>query len=267
MFTNLVESSPDTSGFRRRSKFFLGTVASYSLILFAAGIVGILTYEAHVEAQTTEIQIDWLPIEPAPEPDQPREAAAAQPKQLANAPIDRTLNEAMRTSLESSINDPSVVPDKVAVHGSGVPPWTGKVRLGPRNANPASVGPNVTGCVICGDGPPRVVETDTAVLPPKPPKPPETIRAPSSVIMSKVMNLPKPVYPEMAKRIGVQGPVNVQILIDESGRVISAQAVKGNALLTTAAVEAARRATFTPTRLSGQPVKVQGVITYNFVLQ
>jgi TonB family protein len=71
----------------------------------------------------------------------------------------------------------------------------------------------------------------------------------------------------MAKRIGVQGPVNVQILIDESGRVISAQAVKGNALLTTAAVEAARRATFTPTRLSGQPVKVQGVITYNFVLQ
>jgi TonB family protein len=67
--------------------------------------------------------------------------------------------------------------------------------------------------------------------------------------------------------MGIQGAVNVQILIDESGKVISAQAVKGHALLTRAAEDAARRARFTPTRLGDQPVKVQGVITYNFLLQ
>jgi hypothetical protein len=32
-------------------------------------------------------------------------------------------------------------------------------------------------------------------------------------------------------------------------------------------VEAARRARVSPTLLSGQPIKVSGVITYNFVLQ
>jgi TonB family protein len=71
----------------------------------------------------------------------------------------------------------------------------------------------------------------------------------------------------MAKRVGIQGSVNVQILIDETGKVVSAQAVKGSAMLTKAAEDAARRARFTPTKLGDQPVKVQGVIIYNFVLQ
>jgi hypothetical protein len=38
-------------------------------------------------------------------------------------------------------------------------------------------------------------------------------------------------------------------------------------MLVTAAVDAAKRARFTATVLNGQPVKIQGVITYNFVLQ
>src|SRR5437764_1338491 len=41
----------------------------------------------------------------------------------------------------------------------------------------------------------------------------------------------------------------------------------GNPTLTPAAKEAAMRARFTPTILNGQPVKIQGVIIYNFVLQ
>ena len=71
----------------------------------------------------------------------------------------------------------------------------------------------------------------------------------------------------IAKQARIQGPVNVQILIDETGRVISAQAVKGSAMLTKAAVDAALRARFTPTKLGDDPVKVSGVIVYNFVLQ
>ena len=71
----------------------------------------------------------------------------------------------------------------------------------------------------------------------------------------------------MAKQTRTQGAVNVQILIDEQGNVISAHAVSGSATLVHAAEDAARRARFTPTRLNDQAVKVQGVITYNFVLQ
>jgi len=79
--------------------------------------------------------------------------------------------------------------------------------------------------------------------------------------------LPQPPYPQIAKQAGVHGAVNVQILIDEDGKVISAHAVSGSAMLTRAAEDAARRARFTPTILNNQPVKVQGVITYNFILQ
>jgi protein TonB len=61
--------------------------------------------------------------------------------------------------------------------------------------------------------------------------------------------------------------VVVQVTIDENGSVISASAVSGHPLLTQAAVNAARQARFSPTKLSGQPVKVTGVIQYNFVAQ
>jgi hypothetical protein len=56
----------------------------------------------------------------------------------------------------------------------------------------------------------------------------------------------------------------VQVVIDESGRVISAVPVSGHPLLKAAAAEAAKRSTFSATKMSGQPVKVYGIITYNF---
>jgi TonB family protein len=77
-------------------------------------------------------------------------------------------------------------------------------------------------------------------------------------------SLPKPNYPAAAKAVNIQGKVDVQILIDETGKVVSAKAVSGNPLLRSAAVTAAWNARFTPTRLSNVPVKVTGVIIYNF---
>ncbi len=63
-----------------------------------------------------------------------------------------------------------------------------------------------------------------------------------------------------------QGEVTVQVLIDEDGNVISAKAVSGDPILLPEAVRAARQARFKPTTLSGQPVKVSGLITYSFQL-
>ena len=57
------------------------------------------------------------------------------------------------------------------------------------------------------------------------------------------------------------------VFIDEEGKVISANAVSGHPLLKASAVAAARQARFSPTKLSGKPVKVTGIITYNFVAE
>jgi TonB family protein len=87
------------------------------------------------------------------------------------------------------------------------------------------------------------------------------------VLNGKAVSKPQPEYPPIARAAGASGTVAVQILVDEKGKVVSASAVSGHPLLQQAAVAAAREARFSPTLLSGQPVKVSGVVTYNFVLQ
>ena len=86
------------------------------------------------------------------------------------------------------------------------------------------------------------------------------------VLNGAALNLPSPVYPGSAKRMRIFGIVSVDVIVDETGKVISAQASRGPAPLRAAAVQAAMRARFSPTTLSGEPVKVAGVINYNFAL-
>lgn len=57
----------------------------------------------------------------------------------------------------------------------------------------------------------------------------------------------------------------MQVTVDESGNVVSATAVPGHPLLQAAGVAAARQARFAPYKFNGSPVKVTGVLTYNFV--
>ncbi len=84
------------------------------------------------------------------------------------------------------------------------------------------------------------------------------------VLNGKAISKPQPAYPPIAKAARASGTVTVQVTVDEEGRVISARAAGGHPLLQQAAVAAARQARFSPTLLSGQPVKVSGVITYKF---
>ena len=86
----------------------------------------------------------------------------------------------------------------------------------------------------------------------------------SGVLNGRAIRLPKPTYPETAQRMRVTGAVNVEVTIDENGKVIEAHAVSGHNLLRAAAVAAAKQAVFTPTVLSGKSVQVTGVIVYNF---
>jgi TonB family protein len=86
------------------------------------------------------------------------------------------------------------------------------------------------------------------------------------VLNGKALVLPKPNYPLAAKDYRLSGMVVVEVVIDESGKVISAKASSGHSMLRQAAVQAAQGARFSPTMLSGQPVKVSGEINYNFAL-
>jgi TonB family protein len=87
------------------------------------------------------------------------------------------------------------------------------------------------------------------------------------VLNGRALHLAQPTYPAIARQAHVSGTVLVQVLIDESGNVVSARAIEGHPLLQGVSVAAARESKFSPTKLCGEPVRVNGVIQYNFVAQ
>jgi protein TonB len=140
--------------------------------------------------------------------------------------------------------------DKNALPALGVP-------AAATNTTPASSGPSVK---TEGEAP--------AALAPSVPLRSGPLRPISGGILNgKALSLPAPSYPDVARRARVSGVVEVEVVIDLSGKVISAKALRGPGLLQQAAEMAAKSARFTPTLLSGQPMKVVGIITYNFTLQ
>jgi protein TonB len=110
--------------------------------------------------------------------------------------------------------------------------------------------------VVEAGGEPPVIPTPKPLLKP----------VSGGVLNGSAISLPSPVYPDVARRMRASGIVIVEVVVDENGKVISARAVSGNSVLRDVAVQAAYRARFTPTKLSGLPVKVAGSINYNFAL-
>jgi TonB family protein len=86
------------------------------------------------------------------------------------------------------------------------------------------------------------------------------------VAWGDVIKKSQPRYPAQAKRVNAAGPVNVQITISETGRVIEAKATSGHPLLRNAAVEAARQWVFKPAILNGSSVKTETVLVFVFTI-
>ena len=264
MFNNLIESSSHAGEYKRRGSFLLFTTGVYAVLLLLGGVASIYAYDAHLEAQNLEIVMLLPPTEIVPEPERP---AATQP----DRPRENSHNEPGITEREIemlSVNHPESVPETISTTpNKNLPlPEHGQYAITGRDRNAGS--PEGPGSPIGGGRqivqPPQLVTLPDQPPPPDPPKPPPVIS--KGPITGLAISLPKPIYPELAKRMRVQGSVNVQVLVDESGRVISAKAISGSPFLTTEAQKAALQARFSPTRLGEQPVKVSGVITYNFVL-
>ena len=85
------------------------------------------------------------------------------------------------------------------------------------------------------------------------------------VLNGKAIKLFIPAYPAAARASRESGQIQVKVLIDELGNVIQVEALTGPPSLREAAAAAAWKSRFTPTRLMGQPVRVNGIIIYNFV--
>src|SRR5436190_13366336 len=261
MFENLVESGSHREDAKRKGSFLLLTLVVY-LVLIAAGLIaGIVMAPAIIDQQTLELTALIAPV-----PVQQQQQQKEQPKPEK---VEITKNVDVRKELIADVSRADLVPKTISAKASDIPPVRKGVvtMVGTANSNAANpVAPGTgTGQII--SAPTRVEIKDEP--PPPAPTPKATPHAPISggVLNGKAVHLVTPPYPAIARSAHAAGSVQVQVLIDENGNVISAHAVSGHPLLQAAAVAAARASKFTPTKLSGQPVKVNGVIIYNFVAQ
>lgn len=261
MFENLVESGSHAQDLTRKSSFIMGTIAIYGVIglVFIIGSISL----AVVQLDTADLDVTTL-VAPVPVPPQ----AAPEKKQEEAKPQKQEQNVDVRPVLISSV-DRDIPPPKISTKASDIPPVRSGVTTiqGAVSSNASAPLPSST-----GPGTGTVVQTKIDVADPPPPPPPPSPtppRAPISggVLNGKAVHLVQPPYPAIAKQAHASGTVVVQVVIDENGNVIAAHATSGHPLLQAAAVNAARQSKFSATKLSGQPVKVSGIIQYNFVAQ
>jgi protein TonB len=264
MFHNLIESSSHHRELKRRGSFFLFTTGIYVILFALAGVLSIYAYDARLEEPANEITM-LSPLEMrAPEVTPTAPTPAPGGGNHSGGP------EFIRRIPTTTVNNPNLAPNEVSSQPNTNPPLPPGVRfrVGNEDSDPLIAGSDNrgTGSGENASGRMPVIDVGTPPTPPVIEKPkPRVIH--KRVLNGEAIHLPKPPYPPVAKQARVQGTVVVQVLVDETGRVLSAKAVSGNPLLLHAAQGAALQARFSPTVLNDQPVKVSGVITYNFVLQ
>jgi len=96
---------------------------------------------------------------------------------------------------------------------------------------------------------------------------PDFTQVTGGVLQGKAIHKEQPLYPPAAKAERMSGSVLIKVKIDEAGVVEDAKILCGADLLSVASREAALKWRFAPTTLDGKPVKVMGVLTFNFTLQ
>jgi protein TonB len=266
MFDKLVESTSTGAELKPRRRIF---AASFVLVavLFAAAVVTSI-YAADFDMGNDSFDIAQL-LSPIAETEPPVEPEPQQERQNTRPSTSdretRVVNQLRIEELPTTVPPISTQRNQYLSRPIGeynLNP-NGRDTLGPPSGTPDGVpGGNVPSRSSSNPSFQPESEPVANTPPPAPPRP--TAPVSGGVMTGKAKSLPTPTYSAAARAVNAQGRVTVQITVDESGKVISAKAVDGHPLLRPAAVEAAWKARFDPTKLSGVPVKVTGIISYNF---
>ncbi|CAN5599353.1 hypothetical protein BH24ACI3_BH24ACI3_08400 [soil metagenome] len=264
MFEKMIESESGTHAGDRGRYFLVSAIAVGALFVTA---VAFSLYAADFDLGVGDLEISRMVAPEIVEPPKAEPAKETPQQTPTESPAPS------RTDHIARVDEHQKTPATISVTPSTVPARPrGYYDISDRNFDPSNVPGGIAGPGIgrgngnsttgaSGDAAPAV-EVNTTPPPPVKAKalPPQS----KGVINGLATSLPQPPYPLTARTMRISGNVSVQVTISETGKVISANAVSGHALLKNAAEKAAWNARFTPTTLTGQPVKVTGVIVYKF---
>ncbi len=265
MFDKLIVSDEQGAEFKGRGRYFMVSTVVVGILFVTAVVFSLYAADIGLGSDQFEVSMIVAPVTPtAPEPpkpmqvqDQPQTSQSDKPSRIENilrpeeSPGEVPTNISVTRNTHLSRPPGDYILNGIDKVGAGAPDGGPGRSETIGSSSSATSGEAVSPETI--PDPPPVIKT-------KPPV--RTIS--KGVITGQAKSLPPPPYPAAARAIHAQGTVSVQITIDESGKVISSKAIDGHPLLRNAAEKAAWSAKFGPTFLSEVPVKVTGIIVYNF---
>jgi len=248
MFDKLVESTKEKQG-RRVRRLFLATVAVYAVALTALGVATVIGFRpALAEGYDVLSHLAPPPVPSGPDPN------PVQIKPNPKSASDSRFVAPERTTRPPKVDELNLEPIRPKLIPGGAP-----YRIGDDGIIP--------GAPISKDPPPPPPPTPTPVAKPAAtPAPDNVVRLTSKLTQGRVLRRVQPPYPVIAKQAHIQGSVQVQIDISETGAVTNVTLISGPPLLREAAMQAAKQWLFIPTELNGQRVRAVGLLTFNFTL-
>jgi protein TonB len=283
MFERLVESRNNNGENQRKAGFLLTTLFLVVSLLLVTFTYSLFAKDLNMNDAGLEFSALVAPVIEAEKPPPPPEQMQKPMEKTAAAATENNLilRKEAYAPIEKSINPPADTKGERDVQS-----WVKGAKIGPGNLNPTGASANLpsrdgkdvgSGININDAQAEKDVEPPPPIAPKIAPKTPAAVEEPKKdkkvttvsggVVNGKAVNLVKPQFSAAAKAVRASGAVNVQVTIDEKGNVISASAISGHQLLRPNAEQAARASKFSPTFLTGQPVKVTGFIVYNFTVQ
>lgn len=276
MLDQLVESKNNSKGNRKLSGILMATsMAVFSALTFAL-IFSLFSHTLAMGNENLDVTTLVSPISPPdeapPEPIKQQQPTERTVSQLPSRQIDMLRTEESPTIVPKNVSVTQNQQKSRPVSGFTISPIdTAGIPSG--DGRPERSGNSQSGEGLLSDKQPPQVEIKNEIPKPPPiikptpkpePSPKKTIVS-EGVINGKASYLAQPSYPAAARAVHANGQVKVQVMIDEEGKVISANVISGHPLLQSAALSAAKSSKFTPTFLSKEKVKVSGFIIYNFL--
>ncbi len=241
----MFEESLLESAHQLRTQSRWPTVASFALqATLATVIVAIpILHPEVVPLRAPSLQLT-APVPPAPKPPPPIQRITVDTANPASMSVPATATPQQNVRLTPTL-DPT--------HFSDAPPATGT------SINMASNGNSLDPALAStGTGGPTVIVTTPARIGPA--------RISKGVSAGLLLAPIHPVYPPIARVAHQEGTVTIHAIISKEGRVESAAATDGPAMLRAAALDAVRSARYRPYLLNGEPTEVDTTFSIVFRL-
>jgi TonB family protein len=93
------------------------------------------------------------------------------------------------------------------------------------------------------------------------------VREDGDDFQKRIVSAPRPAYPEIARKAGIEGTVRLQVRLTQDGRIEVQKLLEGDTVLADAAIAAVKQWRGKPVWMNGKPINVISTVSFEFHLR